>query len=322
MIYARITGTGGYLPENVVTNKDLEKRVDTSDQWIFERTGIRRRHVAADDEFTCDLAEKAARRALEMAAVKASDIDLVVVATTTADQVFPSTACLLQARLGIHGSAAFDVQAVCTGFIYALGVADKFIRTGAARRALVVGAETFSRIIDWTDRNTCVLFGDGAGAVVIEASEEPGIISTHLHADGAFEQLLRVPGGISRGYERLLQGDGYVEMRGNEVFKMAVTTLGRIVDETLAANGMKKSDVDWLIPHQANIRIINATAKKLQTPMERVVVTVHEHGNTSAASVPLALDVAVRDGRIQRGETLLMEAFGGGFTWGSVLAKF
>jgi 3-oxoacyl-[acyl-carrier-protein] synthase-3 len=322
VIYSRITGTGGYLPENVVTNKDLEKRVDTNDQWIFERTGIRRRHIAADDEFTCDLAEKAALNALEMAGVKARDIDLVVVATTTADQVFPSTACLLQARLGIHGSAAFDVQAVCTGFIYALGVADKFIRTGAASKALVVGAETFSRIVDWTDRNTCVLFGDGAGAVVIEASEEPGIISTHLHADGAFEQLLRVPGGISRGYERLLQGEGYVEMRGNEVFKMAVTTLGRIVDETLAANGMKKSDVDWLIPHQANIRIINATAKKLQTPMERVVVTVHEHGNTSAASVPLALDVAVRDGRIQRGETLLMEAFGGGFTWGSVLAKF
>ncbi len=322
MIYSKITGTGGYLPEKVVTNKDLEKTVDTTDQWIVDRTGIKQRHIAGEDEYTCDLAEKAARNALDMAGLKPTDIDLVVVATTTADQVFPSTACLLQARLGIHGPAAFDVQAVCTGFVYALSVADKFIKTGAATKALVVGAETVSRIIDWSDRNTCVLFGDGAGAVVIEASDEPGIISTHLHADGAFEQLLRVPTGISRGYDQLQQGVAYMEMRGNEVFKMAVTTLGRIVDETLEANGMKKSDVDWLIPHQANIRIINATAKKLQTPMERVVVTVDKHGNTSAASVPLALDVAVRDGRIQRGETLLMEAFGGGFTWGSVLAKF
>jgi 3-oxoacyl-[acyl-carrier-protein] synthase-3 len=322
VIYSKITGTGGYLPEKIVTNKDLEKIVDTNDQWIVERTGIKQRHIAADDEYTCDLAEKAARNALEMAGLKSQDIDLVVVATTTADQVFPSTACLLQARLGIHGPAAFDVQAVCTGFIYALSVADKFIKTGAANKALVVGAETFSRIIDWTDRNTCVLFGDGAGAMVIEASADAGIISTHLHADGAFEQMLRVPSGISRGYDQLQQGIAYVEMRGNEVFKMAVTTLGRIVDETLAANGMKKSDVDWLIPHQANIRIINAMAKKLRTPMERVVVTVDNHGNTSAASVPLALDVAVRDGRIQHGETLLMEAFGGGFTWGSILAKF
>ncbi|WP_369157369.1 beta-ketoacyl-ACP synthase III [Candidatus Thiodiazotropha sp. LNASS1] len=322
MIYSRITGTGGYLPEKVLTNQDLEKIVDTTDQWIFDRTGIRKRHIAADDEFTCDLAEKAALKAIEMAGIEASDIDLIVVATTTADQVFPSTACLLQARLGIRGPAAFDVQAVCTGFVYALGVADNFIRSGAAKRALVVGAETFSRIIDWSDRNTCVLFGDGAGAVVIEASDEPGIISTHLHADGAYESLLRVPTGISRGYKEILQGSAYVEMKGNEVFKVAVTTLGRIVDETLAANNMEKSDVDWLIPHQANIRIINATAKKLQTPMDHVVVTVDEHGNTSAASVPLALDVAVRDGRIKRGETILMEAFGGGFTWGSVLAKF
>lgn len=322
MIYSRITGTGGYLPEKIVTNKDLEKIVDTTDQWIEERTGIKQRHIAADDEYTCDLAEKAARNALDMAGLKPTDIDLVVVATTTADQVFPSTACLLQGRLGIHGPAAFDVQAVCTGFVYALGVADKFIKTGSATKALVVGAETVSRILDWNDRNTCVLFGDGAGAVVIEASDEPGIISTHLHADGAFDQLLRVPTGISRNYDMLKQGNAFVEMRGNEVFKMAVTTLGRIVDETLAANDMKKSDVDWLIPHQANIRIINATAKKLRMATERVVVTVAEHGNTSAASVPLALDTAVRDGRIQRGETLLMEAFGGGFTWGSVLAKF
>jgi 3-oxoacyl-[acyl-carrier-protein] synthase III len=322
VIYSRITGTGSYLPEKILTNQDLEKMVDTSDQWIVERTGIRKRHIAADDEYTCDLAEKAARNAMQMAGVTTDQIDLIVVATTTPDQVFPSTACLLQARLGIHGPAAFDVQAVCTGFIYATGVADKFIRTGSAKCALVVGAETLSRIVDWQDRNTCVLFGDGAGAVILEASAAPGIISTHLHADGAFENLLRVPTGVSRR-NSMFQGSGaYMEMRGNEVFKMAVTTLGRIVDETLQANGMDKSDVDWLIPHQANIRIINATAKKLRTSMDHVVVTVDEHGNTSAASVPLALDTAVRDGRIKRGETLLMEAFGGGFTWGSVLANF
>ncbi|RDH89553.1 MAG: 3-oxoacyl-ACP synthase [endosymbiont of Seepiophila jonesi] len=323
MIYSRIAGTGSYLPEKALTNKDLEKIVDTTDQWIVDRTGIKKRHIAADDEYTCDLAEKAARNAMEMAGVEPKDIDLIVVATTTPDQIFPSTACLLQARLGIHGPAAFDVQAVCTGFVYAVGVADKFIKTGSAKRALVIGAETLSRIVDWSDRNTCVLFGDGAGAVVLEASEKPGVISTHLHADGAFEGLLRVPSGVSRNYGALQEGVAYMEMRGNEVFKMAVTTLGRIVDETLkAANDMDRSDVDWLIPHQANIRIINATAKKLRTSMDRVVVTVHEHGNTSAASVPLALDTAVRDGRIKRGETLLMEAFGGGFTWGSVLAKF
>jgi len=322
VIHSRIIGTGSYLPERILTNQDLEKMVDTSDQWIVERTGIRKRHIAAKDEYTCDLAEKAACKALQMAGVEPTDIDLIIVATTTPDQVFPSTACLLQARLGIHGPAAFDVQAVCTGFIYALSVADKFIKTGSATRALVVGAETLSRIVDWKDRNTCVLFGDGAGAVVLEASDEPGIISTHLHADGAFESLLRVPSGISRGYTALQEGTAYMEMRGNEVFKMAVTTLGRIVDETLKANGMEKPEVDWLIPHQANIRIINATAKKLSLPMDRVVVTVDEHGNTSAASVPLALDTAVRDGRVKRGETLLMEAFGGGFTWGSVLAKF
>ncbi|MBA1443398.1 MAG: ketoacyl-ACP synthase III [Gammaproteobacteria bacterium] len=322
MIYSRIAGTGSYLPEKTLTNKDLEKIVDTTDQWIVDRTGIKKRHIAADDEYTCDLAEKAARNAMEMAGVEPKDIDLIVVATTTPDQIFPSTACLLQARLGIQGPAAFDVQAVCTGFVYAVGVADKFIKTGSAKCALVIGAETLSRIVDWSDRNTCVLFGDGAGAVVLEVSDEPGIISTHLHADGAFEGLLRVPSGVSRNYGALQEGVAYMEMRGNEVFKMAVTTLGRIVDETLKANDMSRSDVDWLIPHQANIRIINATAKKLRTSMDRVVVTVHEHGNTSAASVPLALDTAVRDGRIKRGETLLMEAFGGGFTWGSVLVKF
>jgi 3-oxoacyl-[acyl-carrier-protein] synthase-3 len=320
-MYARITGTGGYLPDRVLTNHDLEQMVETSDAWIRERTGIEKRHIAAAGQTTCDLAEQAARRALEAAARSPADVDLIIVATTTPDRIFPSTACLLQQRLDIHGCAAFDVQAVCTGFVYALGVADKFIRTGSAKCALVVGAETLSRIVDWTDRTTCVLFGDGAGAVVLEASDEPGILSTHLHADGSYESLLTVNAGVSLGYDNL-QGGGFIEMKGNEVFKMAVNTLGRIVDETLHANHMKKSDVDWLIPHQANTRIIHATAKKLKLPTERVVITVDQHGNTSAASVPLALDVAVRDGRIKRGETLLMEAFGGGFTWGSALLKF
>jgi len=320
--YARITGTGGFLPEKVLSNHDLEEMVDTSDEWIVDRTGIRKRHIAADDETTCDLAEQAARRAMSAAGKEAHDIDLVIVATTTPDQVFPSTACLLQQRLGIHGCAAFDVQAVCTGFVYALGIADKFVRTGSARCALIVGAETLSRIVDWTDRDTCVLFGDGAGAVIVEASSEPGIISSHLHADGKYGSLLQVPAGVSNGLAQLADTGAFIEMRGNEVFKMAVTTLGRIVDETLDHNGMNKSDIDWLIPHQANIRIIKATARKLRMPMDHVVVTVDEHGNTSAASVPLALDEAVRSGRIKRGETLLMEAFGGGFTWGSVLLKY
>lgn len=322
MTYSRITGTGGYLPERVLTNADLEKMVDTSDEWIRDRTGIEKRHLAADGETTCDLAEQAARRAMQMAGRKAKDIDLVIVATTTPDRVFPSTACLLQQRLDIHGCAAFDVQAVCTGFVYALGVADKFIRTGSAKCALVVGAETLSRIVDWNDRGTCVLFGDGAGAVILEASDEPGILSTHLHADGSYESLLNVPAGISQDYDRLKKGEAFIEMRGNEVFKMAVNTLGRIVDETLKANGLHKGDVDWLVPHQANTRIIAATAKKLKMSMDHVVVTVNQHGNTSAASVPLALDVAVRDGRIKPGETVLLEAFGGGFTWGSALLKF
>jgi len=314
--YSRIIGTGGYLPDKVLTNQDLEHMVDTTDEWIRERTGIEERHIAADGQTTCDLAEQAARRAMEAAGVGAADIDLIIVATTTPDRVFPSTACLLQDRLGIRGGAAFDVQAVCTGFVYALGVADKFIRTESARRALVVGAETLSRIVDWTDRGTCVLFGDGAGAVVIEASDEPGILSTHLHADGQYNELLNVPGGVSQ------PGRTFIEMKGNEVFKVAVNTLGRIVDETLEANGLQKSDIDWLVPHQANTRIIAATAKKLGMSMERVVLTVATHGNTSAASVPLALDVAVRDGRIRRGETILLEAFGGGFTWGSALIRY
>ncbi len=322
MSYARIAGTGGYLPEKILTNADLEKMVDTSDEWIRSRTGIEERHIAAEGEYTVDLAEKAAIRAMQAAGKSNSDIDLIIVATTTADRVFPSTACLLQQRLDIHGCAAFDVQAVCTGFVYALGIADKFIRTGSAKCALIIGAETLSRIVDWTDRNTCVLFGDGAGAVILEQSDEPGILSTHLHADGEYESLLTVDFGVSTRSDIILAGSGGIRMKGNEVFKMAVNTLGRIVDETLAYNNMEKSDIDWLVPHQANTRIINATAKKLKISTDHVVMTVHKHGNTSAASVPLALDTAVRDGRIKRGETLLLEAFGGGFTWGSALIKY
>ncbi|HHB11733.1 MAG TPA: ketoacyl-ACP synthase III [Chromatiales bacterium] len=320
--YARILGTGSYLPETVMTNHDLELLVETSDEWITQRTGIKKRHIAGPGEDTSDLALAAARQALEAAGRRAADLDLIVMATTTPDRVFPSTACLLQQKLGVHGCAAFDVQAVCTGFIYALAVADNFIRAGQATLALVVGAETLSRLIDWTDRSTCVLFGDGAGAVVLEAATAPGVYSTQLHADGDYADLLTVPYGVSQGYDRLRQGEAYIEMRGNEVFRMAVNTLGRIVDETLEHNGIARSDVDWLVPHQANHRIIEATARKLSLPMARVVVTVHEHANTSAASIPLALDVAVRDGRIRRGELLLMEAFGGGFTWGSALVRY
>jgi 3-oxoacyl-[acyl-carrier-protein] synthase-3 len=320
--YSRLIGTGSYLPERVITNEDLEKMVDTTVAWIHGRTGIDKRHVAAPDQTCSDLAEPAARAAMAAAGVGPGDIDLIVVATSTPDQIFPSTACLLQNRLAIHGCPAFDVQAVCTGFVYAMAVADNFIRAGSAKCALVVGSELFSRIIDWTDRNTCVLFGDGAGAVVLQASDEPGIISTHLHADGAYQSLLQVPAGIGKGFDEMKGGRAFLEMQGNEVFKMAVTTLGRIVDETLEHNQMDKADIDWLIPHQANIRIIKATARKLDLPMDRVVVTVDQHGNTSAASIPLALDTAVRDGRIRRGENVLMEGFGGGFTWGAVLLTY
>jgi len=322
LINSKIIGTGGYLPEKVVTNADLEKMVDTTDEWITSRTGIKKRHLVVEGETTCDLAEKAAIGAMQAADISKDDIDLIIVATTTPDRVFPSTACLLQDRLDIHGCTAFDVQAVCTGFVYALGVADKFIKSGTHKTALVVGAETMSRTVDWNDRATCVLFGDGAGAVVLQASEQPGILSTHLHADGKYKELLTIPAGVSENPALFQSGEAYMQMKGNEVFKMAVNTLGRIVDETLAANNMQKTDVDWLVPHQANIRIINATAKKLSMSMDHVVVTVHEHGNTSAASVPLALNEAVRDGRIKRGETILLEAFGGGFTWGSALIKY
>lgn len=322
MIYSRIAGTGGYLPERILTNAELEKMVDTSDEWIVSRTGIAKRHIAAEHETTCDLAEHAARMAIDNAHIAAGDIDLIIVATTTPDVIFPSTACLLQQRLDIHGCPAFDIQAVCTGFIYALDIADKFIRTGAAKNALVVGAETLSRIINWSDRSTCVLFGDGAGAVVLQKSDEPGIMSSHIHADGQYHELLRVPAGISRDQHKFRNGSAYIEMEGNEVFKVAVNTLGRIVDETLEFNHLKKQDIDWLVPHQANTRIISATARKLDMSMDRVIVTVDQHGNTSAASVPLALHEAVTDGRIKRGEILLLEAFGGGFTWGAALIKY
>jgi 3-oxoacyl-[acyl-carrier-protein] synthase III len=320
--HSRILGTGSYLPDRVLSNADLERMVDTSDDWIVSRTGIRERRIAADDQTTCDLAELAARRAIDASGLKPQDIDLIVVATTTADQVFPSTACLLQQRLDIHGCPAFDVQAVCTGFVYALDVADRFVRTGGARRALVVGAETFSRIIDWTDRGTCVLFGDGAGAMVIEASDAPGIINSRLHADGRYKDLLCVPVGVSRGYQHVIDGTAYTQMQGAEVFKVAVNTLGQVAEETLLANGLDHGMIDWLVPHQANDRIIRAMARKLGLGMERVIVTVDRHGNTSAASIPLAFDEAVRDGRIQRDQRVMLLGFGGGFTWGATLLVY
>ena len=319
MIYSRILGTGSYLPTRILTNADLEKMIDTNDQWIVDRTGIRERHIAAEGEFTSDLASHAARAALEVAGLTIDDIDLLLVATTTPDLVFPSTACIVQSKLGMtNGKPAFDLQAVCSGFVYALSVADQFIKTGAAKHVLVIGAETLSRITDWTDRGNCILWGDGAGALVLGASSEPGIIATHIHADGRHKDLLRTTNGASTG----LDTPPLMQMEGNAVFNMAVNTLDRIVDETLEANGLQKSDIDWLVPHQANIRIISATARKLGMSMDHVVTTVAGHGNTSAASVPLAFDVAVRDGRIQRGQTVLMEAFGGGFTWGSALLKY
>ncbi|RFF32202.1 beta-ketoacyl-ACP synthase III [Wenzhouxiangella sediminis] len=321
-MYARIIGTGRYLPEKVLTNKDLEQLVDTSDQWITERTGIRQRHVAAEGQTTCDLAEQAARQAMEDAGLKPGDIDLLLVGTTTPDLVFPSTACLLQHRMGMAECGAFDINAACSGFIYALSVADQYIRNGTARNVLVVGAETLTRMLDWNDRSTCVLFGDGAGAAVLTADENPGILSTHIHANGGYSDLLKVDVGVSRGFRAEARGGVSVSMKGNEVFKVAVNTLGRIVDETLAANNLEKEDLDWLIPHQANLRIIKATARKLKMSMDQVVVTVDRHGNTSAASVPMALDEALRSGAIKRGDKLLLEAFGGGFTWGAALVAY
>ena len=318
---ARITGTGSYLPEKVLTNKELEEFLDTSEEWIFSRSGIRQRHIAAEGEFTSDLAEAASREALKSAGRQMSDVDLIVVATTTADQVFPSTACLLQDRLGIHGCPAFDVQAVCAGFLYAMDVVYRYVATGASQCALVVGAETFSRILNWEDRSTCVLFGDGAGAMVVEAAESPGILSSHIHADGAFKDLLCVPVGVSTSYQAILDGRAYTEMQGKEVFRWAVSALGDAVIEVLESNGIHQSEIDWLVPHQANIRIIKAIAKRLELSMDQVVVTIDQHGNTSAASVPLAFDTAVRDGRIKSGDKVIFEAFGGGFTWGSMLVQ-
>ena len=317
MKHSRIAGTGSYLPERILTNAELERTIETTDEWIFTRTGIRERHIVAEGQYTSDMALEAAKKAIEAANIDIQSIDLIVLATTTPDRTFPSTACLLQQKLGIINCPAFDLQAVCSGFVYALATADNFIKAGAAKCALVVGADAMSRITDWTDRSNCILWGDGAGAVILQASDERGILSTHLHANGNYADMLMVPQGVSNQ-----EGSKTILMEGNAVFKMAVNTLDAIVDDTLAANGLEKSDVDWLVPHQANIRILQSTAKKLGMSMDRVVTTVDKHGNTSAASIPLALDVAVRDGRIKRGETILMEAFGGGFTWGSVLMKY
>ncbi|HEY0563398.1 MAG TPA: beta-ketoacyl-ACP synthase III [Methylophilus sp.] len=313
MIYSKIAGTGSYLPPKILSNKDLETMVDTTDEWIFTRTGIRQRHIV-EEQRTSDLAYEAAKQAITAANIDASQIDLIIVATTTPDKIFPSVATMVQRKLGIAGCPAFDIQAVCSGFVYALATANNFIKAGSNQCVLVIGAETFSRITDYTDRSNCILWGDGAGAVILQASDKPGIISTHIHADGNYETMLHVP--------RNENGCNFVSMEGNAVFKMAVNTLDQIVDETLEANQLQKSDIDWLVPHQANIRILQATAKKLDMSMDKVVVTVDQHGNTSAASIPLALDTAVRDGRIQRGQLILMEAFGGGFTWGSALVRY
>jgi 3-oxoacyl-[acyl-carrier-protein] synthase-3 len=320
-MYSRIAGTGSYLPEKILTNFELERMVDTTDEWIRDRTGIERRHIAADGQTTVDLGEQAARRAIEAAGVRPGDIDFIAFGTTTPDLVFPNCGVLLQDRLGCRGGPAFSVETACAGFVYALSIADKFVKAGEARCALVVGAETLSRITDWSDRSTAVIFADGAGAVVLQPDNKAGILSTHLHADGAYKDMLYCGTGVSKGFP---DKKPYmtVKMVGSEVFKVAVINLGKAVEEALAAQGIDKSALDWLVPHQANIRIIQATARRLGIPLERIIVTVQDHGNTSAASVPLALDVGVRDGRIKRGELLLLEAFGGGFTWGSALIRY
>jgi 3-oxoacyl-[acyl-carrier-protein] synthase III len=318
-MFSRIIGTGSYLPEKVVTNDDLARTVDTSDEWIRTRTGIRRRHVAAEGQLASDLALPAAQRALQSAGVNPGDIDLIIVATTTPDIIFPSTACILQSKLEVAGCPAFDVQAVCSGFVYALTIADLFIRSGQAKHVLVVGTEVYSRILDWSDRGTCILFGDGAGAVIVAASEKPGILATKLHADGSHKDMLCVPGSVNGGK---VWGSPFVHMDGGSVFKFAVRVFEEGANEVLEAAGLSVSDLDWFIPHQANIRIMEATAKRLRLPKEKLIATVHHHGNTSAASIPLALDEAVKDGRIHPGQTLLLEAVGGGFTWGAVLLRW
>ncbi len=317
--YARVIGTGGYLPAEIKTNDDISRTVDTSDSWIFERTGIKSRHIAGKDETASSMAEIAARLAIEMADIDPKDIDLIIVATGTPDNIYPSTGCMLQHRLGIKECVAFDIQAACSGSIFGLDIANQYIKSGAAKTVLVVGSEVSSRIVDWTDRGTCILFGDGAGAILLQAADQAGILSTHIHSDGRFEDLLNCPNPQALGKD---DTTAYISMKGNEVFKVAVNTLGRIVDETLAANNMQKSDIDWLVPHQANSRIIAATAKKLKMSMDHVVLTLENQGNTSSASVLLALNEAVRDGRIQRGQVILLEAFGAGFTWGSALIKY
>jgi 3-oxoacyl-[acyl-carrier-protein] synthase-3 len=319
--WANVIGTGGYLPEMIRTNHDLSEMVDTTDSWIYERTGIRSRRIAADDETASSMAEIASRQAIDMAGITPQEIDLIIVATGTPDRVYPSTACLLQQRLGIERCVAFDIQAACSGTVFALSIADQYIKTGFANKVLVVGSEVCSRIVDWSDRTTCILFGDGAGAVLLAASEQPGILSTHIQSDGGYEDLLYCPNPQVAVVAN--QGEaGYIKMRGNEVFKVAVNTLGRIVDETLEANGLQQSDIDWLVPHQANTRIIAATAKKLGMSMDQVILTLETQGNTSSASVLLAFNEGVRDGRIKRGQMVLMEAFGAGFTWGSALIRY
>ncbi len=321
MTYSRIVGTGRYLPERIMTNFDLEKIVDTTDEWIRTRTGVERRHVVAEDQTTSDMCVEAAKAAIEDAGVSVADIDLVITGTTTPDLIFPNISTLIQHRLGIPACTAFSLEAACTGFIYALTMADKFIRLGDAKCALIIGAECITKLMDWNDRNTCVLFGDGAGAVIVKPSEEPGLISTHLCADGQYKELLYYPVGVSKDLATAGTDGASITMIGSEVFKVAVKTLGGIATETLEKAGIEQSELDWLIPHQANIRIIQATAKRLGLPMEKVILTVQDHGNTSAASVPMALDVGIRDGRVKKGQLVLMEAFGGGFTWGSVLMR-
>jgi 3-oxoacyl-[acyl-carrier-protein] synthase-3 len=322
MTYARIMGTGSALPEQVWTNRDLERMVETSDEWIRTRTGIERRHIASEGETTADLAERASRAALDAAGVKAGELDMIIVGTTTPDLIFPNVGTIIQDRLGANGCAAVSCEAACSGFIYALSIAEKFIRLDEAERILVVGAETLSRFTDWSDRSTCVLFGDGAGAVVLGPSEETGLLKTQLYADGSHRDKLYFPSGVSKGFDNLKSGSDFVKMRGNEVFKFAVREFINAAERILSDTGFTIDDLDWYVPHQANLRIIEAVVKRLKLPMERVVITIQEQGNTSAASVPLALDIAVRDGRIQRGQMLLFEAFGGGFTWGAVLLRY
>jgi 3-oxoacyl-[acyl-carrier-protein] synthase-3 len=318
---SRVIGTGGYLPVAIRTNDDISTMVETSDSWIYERTGIKRRHIAGPEETASSMAEIASRQAIEMGGIAAEDIDLIIVATGTPDRVYPSTACLLQQRLGIQQCVAFDVQAACSGSVFALSIADQYVKTGFCKTVLVVGSEVCSRIVDWTDRGTCILFGDGAGAVLLTAADQPGILSTHIHSDGGYEDLLYCPNPQVAAVAKQSEA-GFISMRGNEVFKVAVNTLGRIVDETLEANDLQQSDIDWLVPHQANTRIIAATAKKLGMSMEQVILTLEDQGNTSSASVLLAFNEGVRDGRIKRGQLVLMEAFGAGFTWGSALIRY